>query len=1657
MKEVFVQMEDEVDQKAIYNKCDEIERKNLLIENENLIVECLSKHVFYTATNCVLTISRFSDMHDAYIVAQKRIAELEAENSNLTHKIQKDDHDEMIKHFSKIEVEHLNLQLKYQHLKERCGNKKSVTSSDAPAFYSVFKHSEADDVLDFKALDSHNKDLNAKRAKSIEKTTLLIEIENLKAQINGKTKCVTMPAKKPKFLAPGMYAIDVEPILPRNRNNREVHLDYLTHLKESVRTLCEIVEEDKVKQPLDNALEYACLYTKHCQELLEYAIGTCPKEKKKKTNEPVIPSTRVKGATTASGLKPGSNTKNDRTLPAKCDKKEVEGHPRKNKSSVKRKNHVDSSISYKCTIINSNSNSVFKTCNKCLISFNHDKCVVKSLKFVNKPLVNKVWRVKQVKKVWQATRKLFTNVGYQWKPNGRKFTLGEQCPLTRFTKSKVVPLKQPKNVSTSEIVINDKFSHTSQKLLTRYHKNKQEKEISTATPITTAPQSLDDSVKLTVSANQKNPNRNWGSNVSNSPYSSVFKCRSYRSSFGIWTQGKHMTGNRSWLKNFVKKFIRTVRFRNDHFGAILSYGDYVIEAVATACYTQNGSLIHTHHNKTPYELVHDKKPDLKFLLVFGALCYLINDSEDLGKLRPTTDIGIFVGYAPNRKGYRIYNKRTYKIMETIHVTFDEMTGVERLIPPTPVVPDPVVSAAKGYRQEEGINFEVSFAPVTRIEAIRIFIANAISKNMTIYQMDVKTAFLNGELNEKVYVSQPKGFVDPDHPTYVYRLKKALYGLCRHQVMMEFILADFSPKALPRERFQISTPLLGYEEYMDSKSLNVFRMKKCVKDSHSCIIYKMSKENIPAPIISDDQLVPVKARLPYGKSNLLLDLYKLQKNPIFRISIDILQNTNFFRALAASVNVPSIYIQQFLKPLTQEAKSGVYSFQLDEHWFTLDADLLRDSLDITPVDLANPFVSPSAGEKVMDFMNELGYPEVYKLLTLFKVNSKVTGGLRLASIGIQGSVVWIHHRDITPVDLANPFVSPLAGEKVMDFINELGYPKVIHFVSHMHVNNLYQPWRAILSLINQCLTGKSSGNDKPRHPTFFSDRDNFKIPTKNPTPYVIPYCRFTKLIIYYLGSKYNIHRRPKSPRHVTGDDFLLSNLKLVPKGERNEDDGKKRTVPKADKHVKPAPAKQLKPVKEKSTKPTLSMKASKGKYSDEFGILSSTLWWRGFLRTCCLMYHPKTPCCRRQTPVTEEAVTGPSAQPEDDTSANIVRDTSSSSDAETCVDLELSVSEADTKVLLVEDEQGEDISHIVALDERIVDIDEGQARSDRGKTLKSRPPPEHVLTEEDQAGSDPGKTHVALIGSKPEPMNEDFIVTVYPQVHENLKHTTEEHVHLENPLSSSGTLSSIKNLEGFTFGDQFINDKSQEDKQGKENVETKVESMVNEVVKEAVHDALQAIILDRFKELFEIQMKEILHYQMFESGSYKSHPEHKALYEALEASMKRENKEDFIATKDKFRKRRRDDQDPAPPPPKDFDRNKKKRHDSDATASSKQKQASPSVLPINEDLIPDDMHISNSKDTGTTHLLKIKTRPDWFKPILEEDTLASPEPDWVIPLNDLPEAENNWADALAKSYKDPEETSFFLKLEIWTRSSNGIVNGLESQSLQKLIWKDQITR
>nr|GEZ80301.1 hypothetical protein [Tanacetum cinerariifolium] len=417
------------------------------------------------------------------------------------------------------------------------------------------------------------------------------------------------------------------------------------------------------------------------------------------------------------------------------------------------------------------------------------------------------------------------------------------------------------------------------------------------------------------------------------------------------------------------------------------------EAIATACFTQNRSIFHRRFNKTPYELINGKKPDISFLHVFGALYYPKNDREDIGKLGAKGDIDFFIGYSADSCAYRIYNQRTKKIMETMNVSFDElsaMTFEQRSLKPrlnsmtsghissvldltygsstitmlqpsegeldllfeamyddyiggqpsttartvlpaqepqvrqtsttsttiadTALIPtnssshatnvpitsqdvdelnpnamvngntfvnpfanssisvaassssqnvdqsnmhtnqlrsdgdmcmyalsvstiepknvkeamtDPawiesmqeellqfkrldvwvLVPAAnnispltlkwlfknkhdeeqtvirnksrlvvRGYRQEEGIDFEESIASVARMEAIRIFLVYAAHKSFTVFQMDVKTAFLYGSLKEDVYVCQPKGFIDADHPSHVYKLKKALYGL-----------------------------------------------------------------------------------------------------------------------------------------------------------------------------------------------------------------------------------------------------------------------------------------------------------------------------------------------------------------------------------------------------------------------------------------------------------------------------------------------------------------------------------------------------------------------------------------------------------------------------------------------------------------------------------------------------------------------------------------------------------------------------------------------------------------------------------------------------------------------------------------------------------------
>ncbi|GKA11318.1 hypothetical protein Tco_0690751 [Tanacetum coccineum] len=305
-------------------------------------------------------------------------------------------------------------------------------------------------------------------------------------------------------------AKDVTALIEQNERVRaemKIQITIITELYDSIRYACSTSEKTYT---MLNEIERLMAQLKSkslSQELLEYVIGTCLKSFNKRDNKApstpltrkkqvtfndklgtsssntqkheehqkvqhsnihVIPSTRVNTSTEASRSKPRSNTKKNRILPAKSvNNKKVEDHPRTNKYVWTKVNRVDSSISSKRVVINSNSESVCKMCNKCLISVNHDMCVLKSLNSVNatptvKIILNKgkqIWKpkgklsdnsLKKAKRVWKATGKLIADIGYQWRPTGKKFSLGklncgyqwrptgkkfalgEQCPLTKL-------------------------------------------------------------------------------------------------------------------------------------------------------------------------------------------------------------------------------------------------------------------------------------------------------------------------------------------------------------------------------------------------------------------------------------------------------------------------------------------------------------------------------------------------------------------------------------------------------------------------------------------------------------------------------------------------------------------------------------------------------------------------------------------------------------------------------------------------------------------------------------------------------------------------------------------------------------------------------------------------------------------------------------------------------------------------------------------------------------------------------------------------------------------------------------------------------------------------------------------------------------------------
>ncbi|HVD07795.1 MAG TPA: hypothetical protein VNB67_05060, partial [Nitrososphaeraceae archaeon] len=303
-----------------------------------MIDKCIAQDVFYTVTDSALSACQFNEYAIALNVTQNRVVELEGENLKLLEKIQNDDHDNMVKRFSKLEVEYLNLQLKYQHLNEKHKISNDKTSLDAPEFDTYFELSKRDETIQAhtntirllraqiaqlksnkcevygtnkpSSSDSQNfqyqntinklhyenecyREENSKVKQHFKElydsikvtrsnhndqiTSLTNEIENLKVRVKGKMPCTTCNCDAPKATDSKKYDVDVGRIPFKLRNNSLAHQTYLDHLREGLDTLREVVEEDRTDKPLDRAVVYACKLTKRIQENLEYAIGSTPK------------------------------------------------------------------------------------------------------------------------------------------------------------------------------------------------------------------------------------------------------------------------------------------------------------------------------------------------------------------------------------------------------------------------------------------------------------------------------------------------------------------------------------------------------------------------------------------------------------------------------------------------------------------------------------------------------------------------------------------------------------------------------------------------------------------------------------------------------------------------------------------------------------------------------------------------------------------------------------------------------------------------------------------------------------------------------------------------------------------------------------------------------------------------------------------------------------------------------------------------------------------------------------------------------------------------------------------------------------------------------------------------------------------------------------
>ncbi|GJV17890.1 retrovirus-related pol polyprotein from transposon TNT 1-94 [Tanacetum coccineum] len=476
--------------------------------------------------------------------------------------------------------------------------------------------------------------------------------------------------------------------------------------------------------------------------------------------------------------------------------------------------------------------------------------------------------------------------------------------------------------------------------------------------------------------------------------------------------------------------------------------------------------------------------------------------------------------------------------------------------------------AQGFRQEEGIDFEESFAPVARIEAIRIFVANATHKNMIIYQMEVKTAFLNGELKEEVYVSQLEGFVDQDNPSHVYKLKKALYGL----------------KQAPRAWYDMLSSFLISQQFTKGVVDPTLFIRHAGND---ILLAKPTKKHLQA----------VKRIFRYLNGTINMGLwYSKDTDMSLKTYADAdhagCQDTR--RSTSGSAQFfgdklmrsqLTYYGFQFNKiPQYCDNKSAIAlccnnvqhskAKYIDIRYHFIKEQVENGIVELyfvrTEYQLADIFTKPLPRER-LNFLIE----KLENRLDIGKCNGRIPRGLTPREPTFQvvldaiaftpcypAFLIIADVPEICPRVSGRDFDALPSEEDTVSFLRELGHTGEINSLNDVVVDQLHQPWRTFAALINRSLSGKTSGLDKLRLSTaqilwgmfhqknvdyvellwedFIYQIEN-RVYKKQEKMY---YPRFTKVIIhYFLIQEKSLSWRNKIGMH--GNGYSLKD-KIKPK-------------------------------------------------------------------------------------------------------------------------------------------------------------------------------------------------------------------------------------------------------------------------------------------------------------------------------------------------------------------------------------------------------------------------------------------------------------------------------------------------------------------------------